>query len=74
MARTHFEINECLITLEFSQGIHSLNLIFNFYMWTPEIEKASSYSLFSSEFQAYWRKWMELLQIGSLLIFSHNGW
>lgn len=74
MARTHFEINECLITLEFSQGIRALNLILKFYIWAPEIEKASSYPLFSFEIQAYWCKWMELLQIGSLLIFSHSGW
>lgn len=45
MARTHFEINEFLMILEFSQDMCSLNLILGFYMWAPEIDKASSYAV-----------------------------
>lgn len=36
------------MTLEFFQGICSLNPILAFYMWNPEIDKASSYAFFSS--------------------------
>ena len=46
MARRYFEINEFLMTLEFFQGICSLNLISGFYMLPPKIDKASSYVFF----------------------------
>lgn len=55
------------MTLEFFQGICSLNPILAFYMWNPEIDKASSYAFFSLS-QAYWCKGMELLQSASLSI------
>lgn len=34
------------MTLEYFQGISSLNPILAFYMWDPEIDKASSYAFF----------------------------
>ena len=68
VARRYFEINEFLMTLEFFQGICSLNLISGFYMLAPKIDKASSYVFFSFYFQAYWYKWIELFQSGCLLI------
>ena len=46
VARRHFEISEFLMTLEFFQGICSLNPILAFYMWDLEINKASSYGFF----------------------------
>lgn len=44
--RRCFEVNEFLMTLEFSQGICSLTPILSFQMWDPEIDKASSYGFF----------------------------
>lgn len=41
-------------------------------MWDPEIDKTSFYA-FSFYFQAYWCKWMELLQRGFLRI-SFTQW
>lgn len=44
IARRHFEISDFLMTLEFFQGICSLNPILTFYMWDLEINKAPSYA------------------------------
>ena len=58
------------MTLEFFQGICSLNPILAFYMEDPEIDKATSHAFFFFSFcsQAYWCKWMKLHQSASVPI------
>lgn len=71
VAWRHFKINEFLMTLEFSQGICSVNPILGFLMWDSEVDKASSYIFFIFTFKLIGASGWNYFKV--LLFLSHTG-